>query len=627
MKFQLPNINLQKLEKISQNSAVRSLRRWRYYIALVLGICALLSGIATYLAAANIPPFGDDPKTIISMLNVNLAILILLGAMVIWWFAELWQRRQKGEAGSRIHMTFVGIFAAMALIPTLILAIFSTLLFNLGHQTWFSDQVRTTVYQSLSVTQAYLDEHKQTIRGDVLAMGYDISRYWDKISDDKPKMKKFLNAQMKIRGLSASVIFNSKGEIVSQTDSGEFLTSDPIPKTALDRAKSGQVVVLTSGSVHDDKTVSLKEQTKRTHVRALLRLDDNGKVFLYVGRSISRDVLNHINNVKSAVENYKFLESNRDQIEKTYSLIFVTLSMLLLFAAMGGGFWFASRLVKPVKSLIFSSERLGRGIFSTRVDERDMAGEWSNLGQAFNKMANQIESNQLEIMAMQKQAAWSDVARRVAHEIKNPLTPIQLASERLRRKYLPMIEEDTEKFENCVDTIARQVEDIRRLVNEFSNYAKMPDPEKANHNLTQLCKDIILLHQGEDNTKITFKQDGDDIQLNCDAGQIRESVTNIIRNALQAIEARIAIDPEPAGHIDVMLGQNGNTIILMVEDNGQGLPDLSGDELTKAYVTTRQKGTGLGLSIVKKIMEDHNGEVRLERREDIGSRVLLIFRV
>ncbi len=627
MNIKSPHIKLPKISKKLYAKPLRNLRRWRYYIALILGICALLSGIATYLAAANIPPFGDDPKTILTMLNINLAILMLLGTMVIWWFIELWQRRQQGEAGSRIHLTFIGMFAAMTITPTVILAIFSTLLFNLGQQAWFSDQVRTTVYQSLSVAQAYLDEHKQTIRGDVLAMGYDISRYWEKISGNQVKMRKFLNAQMKIRGLSASVLFNEKGEIIAQTDEGQFLTSDPIPKTALERVKSGQVVVLTSGSIVESRPETLPEKLKKTHVRALLRLDDHGKVFLYVGRSVSPGVVNHINQVKNAVDNYRFLEDNRFQIEQMYTLIFIIISLLLLLAAMGGGFWFSSRLVKPVKSLIESSERLGRGMFATRVDDDEMAGEWSHLGQAFNKMANQIENHQLEIMAMQKQAAWSDVARRVAHEIKNPLTPIQLASERLRRKYLPMITEDKEKFEGCIDTIARQVEDIRRLVNEFSNYAKMPDPEKANHNLTQLCKDIILLHQEENNTRINFKQKDSEIRMECDAGQIREAVTNIIRNALQAIEARVAMQPSPPGKIDVMLGKKGHTIMLVVEDNGQGLPDLKGEELTKAYVTTRQKGTGLGLSIVKKIMEDHNGEVRLERKNDIGSRVLLIFRV
>ena len=234
-----------------------------------------------------------------------------------------------------------------------------------------------------------------------------------------------------------------------------------------------------------------------------------------------------------------------------------------------------------------------------------------------------------DLMSAQRMAAWGDVARRIAHEIKNPLTPIQLSAERLKRRYLKQIKEDPETFSICTDTIIRQVGDIGRMVDEFSSFARMPRPTVQPEDAKELCQQALFL-QRNGNPEIRYVSTLPDhpVPLICDRRQIAQVLTNILKNSAEAIEGREARAGQalPPGEITLALGDDDDTVRIVVEDNGKGLPKEGRERLTEPYMTTRSKGTGLGLAIVKKIMEDHGGNLVLDDREGGGARISLVFR-
>jgi two-component system, NtrC family, nitrogen regulation sensor histidine kinase NtrY len=231
-------------------------------------------------------------------------------------------------------------------------------------------------------------------------------------------------------------------------------------------------------------------------------------------------------------------------------------------------------------------------------------------------------------VSAQRKAAWADVARRIAHEIKNPLTPIQLSAERLRRKYASEVISDPEVFQTCTDTIIRHVEDIGRMVDEFSAFARMPAPVIKEHELRDLCRQTAFM-QSAGRTDIRYTQDLPQGQsyAECDARQLAQALTNLLKNAAEAIDARpVPMDGIlPSGQITMRLYLTDQEVELSVEDNGIGLPVEERNRLTEPYVTTRSKGTGLGLAIVKKIMEDHQGQLLLADRAGGGAIVTLIW--
>ncbi|HRW60458.1 MAG TPA: ATP-binding protein, partial [Defluviicoccus sp.] len=237
------------------------------------------------------------------------------------------------------------------------------------------------------------------------------------------------------------------------------------------------------------------------------------------------------------------------------------------------------------------------------------------------------------LVQAERKAAWADVARRIAHEIKNPLTPIQLASERLRRKYMSEIKTDPATFAACTETIIRQVEDIGRMVDEFSAFARMPRPELKPEDLGELIEKVVFLERNRHREiDIVLALPKERINLVCDGRQVAQALTNVLKNAAEAIVAREpgAAGAPPPGWIGVSLkpeegDAKGLAATIVIEDNGRGLPKENRDRLTEPYVTTHSKGTGLGLAIVKKIMEDHGGELVLEDKEGGGARVMLRF--
>lgn len=711
-------------------------------LAIALAAAAVVSGVATYavMTGSGVAP---APGTVLLLLNLDLALLLVLGAVVARRIVMLWAERRRGLAGSKLHVQLVMLFSALAVAPAIVMALFSALFFNLGVEAWFSHRVKVALNESLAVAQAYIGEHRELIRGDILEVASNINRQAAQLNISPHGFQQLAEAASLVRKLPEVVVFDEQGHILAAVNRTDSHKPAPLPLWALDEARQGEVVIFNPDDA-GGLTAGLSDR-----VRAVVKLEAFDHLFLMVGRYVDPQAIGHYERTNAAVQAYQTIEGQRSGLQITFAMIFVVVAVLLLLAAIWVGLVLANRLARPIAELVGAAERVRSGDLKARVDDAKADGEIGSLSRAFNRMTSQLETQRRELMeanrqlddrrrfteavltgvssgvigldaggrinlpnraasaflsteldamvgqdfrtvvpemaplldaaranserptegqitvfrggrrrsllvrvggqplengavgfvvtfdditeleAAQRKAAWSDVARRIAHEIKNPLTPIQLSAERLKRKYAKEITSDPETFRICTETIVRQVGDIGRMVDEFSSFARMPAPSMREEDLCELIRQTVFLQRNA-RPEITFEThlpaDGP-VRLALDPRQVGQALTNLIKNATEAIDGRVAPDGGelPAGRIAVGLVEQADRTAIVVEDNGKGLPVENRERLTEPYVTTRSKGTGLGLAIVKKIMEDHGGELVLEERPGSGARVSLVF--
>lgn len=710
-------------EKINDLAVRHSIGR---KLLILLGVGATMSVIGTYIMLTQATPFLQKGKLLIFLLSLDFAFLLILAAVVAKHVAALWAERKSDQAGSKLHSRMVAIFSLLAITPTLFIAAFSAVFFNIVIQSWFNERVETAIRESIAVAGAYLGEHQKVISANAEAMAADLAPYVQDFTMDSEMLSQKLTDQVQVRGLDEAIVFNDKADILGRSRFSFFLDLGDFSPSDYMHAKSAPVI-------------HMNEQNDK--VRALVAINPLTNTYLLVGRTVSPTVISRIENAENAAKEYARLEEQGSNIALKFAAIFVGIAILLLLSAVLGGILYANRLAKPVRNWILASDEVCKGNLSVRIPEEE-SDEFSSLTSAFNRMTEQLESQRHDLMlaneqiderrqfteavlggvsagvigldakgnihlinqfasdilhldlhqkigkklikiipeieplfneikeietdfiekqvvlnreghnhtllvqitseragskirgyvvtfdditqlqAAQRKAAWADVARRVAHEIKNPLTPIQLSAERLKRRYSKQISEDVETFQNCVDTIIRQVDRLGQLVGEFSSFARMPAPVLKTENLVPLCKEEIFLQQ-EAHPTISFKfiTDVKSLTFDCDRGQIGQVLTNILKNAVEAIEQKGTSE----GSIEIDLQDSEKKVILTVSDTGIGLPPEGRERLTEPYVTFREKGTGLGLAIVKKIVEDHNGVLSLHDRPGGGAVIQVTF--
>ncbi|MCP1335779.1 sensor histidine kinase NtrY-like [Futiania mangrovi] len=707
-------------------------------LAVAIAIAAPFSGFLTYLVITDATPLGPQPELAVALIVLDVALLVLLAAIIGWRVFQLLMARRAGSAGSQLHIRLVTLFALIAVVPAILVAVFSAITINLGLETWFSTRVRQAVTNSVVVAEAYLDEHRQVIRADALAMATDVNRASNLLHDNPSRFGELVTTQAALRALPEAYVINSRGEIIAQASLAMAMTFDPPPAGAMDRAAEGEVVILTS--------------EEDAQVRALVRLGAFVDAYLYVARFLDPRALDHLRRTRDAVEQYERLESQRSGVQLTLALIYFIFALLVLMTAIWVGLWFSNRLATPVGRLIDAAMRVSEGDLRVRVPEGQPKDEIGGLSNAFNRMTAQLQAQRDELvranrsiddrrrfieavlfgvsagvvgldqggrvevanttackllglppdrllgqrledvapelkdlvrgvrkglrtdlepsdqvrieregtarellvrvttepapdgpagfvvtlddvtrlMAAQRMAAWADVARRIAHEIKNPLTPIQLSAERLKRKYSTQIGEGRAVFEQCTDTIVRQVGDIRHMVDEFSAFARMPKPVMAEENITEVVRQAVFLQQVGD-PQIMFGVIAPDeaVLVQCDQRLISQALVNLLKNAGEAVHARAEQEGQGAGYegkVRVEIVPGDGTVEVRIIDNGTGLPGDLRHRLTEPYVTTRDKGTGLGLAIVEKVMDDHGGTLRVSDAPDgRGASMTLVF--
>ncbi|HEY8964211.1 MAG TPA: PAS domain-containing sensor histidine kinase [Alphaproteobacteria bacterium] len=680
-------------------------------LVLVLIALAFFMGIMTYRAMTPGSIISGDTNTLILFLNIDLVVLLMLIAAVAHRVVALWNSSRKRIAGSALQAKLVWLFSILVAFPAIVTTVFSVGLFYYGIHGWFDQRVRTAVDESLAVAQAYLSEHQQVIRADILGMAADLDRESMPLSNNPRALEKMLEKQSFFRNFSEVIVFNSDHHILAQSGLTLSMEFSPISDDLMERAANGDVAIDTG------------EQDDR--IRALVKLQGYGDgVFLYAGRMVDEKVLAHLDTTKAAVSQYQELSTKSGQIQVTITGIYVVVVLLMMTIAIWFGLALARRLVDPIGVLINAADRLREGDLTARVPEIQGIEELETLGRTFNRMTEEIERQRNELIeankrldyrrrftetvlggvstgimgvdssgivtlanpaagqllkisndrligqklddvlpeslqggkrrgeheisvlrrdgarrrfmirvstelvgetghstvlafdditdlvAAQKSAAWADVARRIAHEIKNPLTPIQLSAERIKRKYLDQLtdENDRDILQKCTDTIVRHVEDIKTMVNAFSGFAKMPEPAPMVFDLLPPVQEVMAL-QSQANPSIDFdmidKTNGT-ARIHADQQLVRQALTNLVQNAADAVEN--TNDPVLA----ITITESDDVIWLGVLDNGPGIPMDKRDAVLEPYVTTKAKGTGLGLAIVKKIAEDHGGRIVMD---------------
>ena len=688
-------------------------------VTLGLAVGALIMGVLTFTVLSDGSPFGPTrPGQVVGLVLAAMAFLLLLFAALAGRLVRVWADRRRGYAGSKLHTRLVVLFSVVAIVPSMLVAGFAALFFNLGIQAWFSDRVRTALDASLLASRAYLAEHQQNIRADAFAMANDLNRAVVLLPEQALTFARVLGTQAGVRGLTEAIVFEPVlGRVIAHAGISAEFQLDPPPPEAIEEARRGEVAVLTG------------DESNRA--RAIIALAPATGLLLMIGRPVDPQVIGHMQRTEAAVEAYDSLDRNRSGLQVTFVMIFAIAALLVLLAAILIGLVLANQLARPIGKLIHAAERVRSGDLSVRVEEGTSDDEVTTLSRAFNRMTNQLAGQRNELMeayrqiderrrftegvlggvsagvigldadgsinlpnrrasellgaeidpavgrhladvvpefaellaaapqdegtataeirigppsarrtllarisaeaqdgrvtgyvltfdditallTAQRQAAWADVARRIAHEIKNPLTPIQLSAERLKRRYLKQITDDPDTFIQCTDTIVRQVGDIGRMVDEFSAFARMPQPVIRPERLNRLLEEALVL-QRHAHAHIAYRLEMPPVEITapCDRRLLSQALTNLLNNAADAIAMRE--DGGANGHIVVTLSTEPDAAMITVTDDGIGLPaGEERDRLAEPYVTHKVKGTGLGLAIVKKIMEDHGGSLALE---------------
>ncbi len=690
---------------------------------------ASLTAIAVWMASSApvSGPVGPPSRTILTLLSLNLALIAALAAAVGWRVLRLIVD-QRRDAGARLHLRFVALFAGAAVAPAVVVALVFGVLVTQGVDSWFSQRVGAVVENSAKVAKSYYRSETNGIRDDMQLMSDDLNRAAPGLKENPVTFNHFLAVQASYHRFLAAYLIDHDGRILARAEVDNPPRYLAPPGDTVQSADTGDLVI------HSFVGADL--------LRAVLKLKGYDDGYLYVVRAVDHGILAHLSEASDAVTAYRDSAANRARIKAAFELAYLETALLVLVGAVWLGIQAANSIAAPVASLVQAADQVASGDLTARVTVDHAPKEIADLAGSFNRMTGDLQAQQAalraagdeaesrrqfietvlagvsagvigldssgavsaanrqalvllglppqgaggaplaeiapeltevaalalqsggdaetevdvtrggetrrlrvrasghmdgdlvltfdditRLVAAQRNAAWKDVARRIAHEIKNPLTPIQLSAERIRRKYRKDIQGDLETFDRCTDTIIRQVGDIGRMVDEFSAFARMPAPKFAEADLTELLRQGVFAQRVADPaTEIELGELPDGVIALCDARMVGQALTNVLKNAGEAVAARRATEPGLKGRIRARLLQDERDLAIEIEDNGVGLPVKNRDRLTEPYVTTREKGTGLGLAIVKRIMEDHGGELMLlDASEPPGARAVLKF--
>lgn len=706
-------------------------RQRRVQNGVTFGLFALgpLLAVATYAVLGSLD-LGASATTLRLVILADLVYILTVATLVLHRVARMVAARRAKSAGSRLHLRLTGVFAVVALVPTVLVAVFATLTVNFALEGWFSDRVQQVVGNSLAAAQAYEEEQREGLRQDAKALAayLNVAKQATFFMSEGNLRQLLTQGQTRVqRGLREAYVIDGAGEIRARGERSYLFDYEQPTPEELQEAR--------------DRGVTVIEDWDNSEFRALVALESYVDRYLYVSRAVDGQILSLLDETKQTVLLYQQLENDRGRLLAEFGLLYLGFAVILILAAIWLGLWFAERLSRPVGRLAGAAQRVGSGDLDVQVREEAGDDEIAMLGRIFNQMTRQLkrqretllENNRqterrrrlfdsvlssvtagvigldaggrvdfinrsaqrlldlagadtldrtlndvvpefvdlfeklqigrletaqeelkldrggryesllvrmsvransdgalegyvvafddvTDLVSAQRMAAWGDVARRIAHEIKNPLTPIQLSAERLKRKFMPVAGDQQEALEQMTDVIIRQTNDLRRIVDEFSKFARMPEPERREEDLTRILRDAVLLQSAaHERTRISADLPQGAILAYLDGTMMSQALTNLLKNAGEAIESRQERDKAaPQGEIRLELEPGDGQVTIRIADNGVGLP-ADRSRLFEPYVTTREKGTGLGLPIVKKIIEEHGGTLTLTDAPPFGT--------
>ena len=378
----------------------------------------------------------------------------------------------------------------------------------------------------------------------------------------------------------------------------------------------------------DDFTEALKglpiiviNSASEDKTSVMIKLTNLIDTYLYISRNIEPSILKYLNETEQAVNFYYSVEDSQTGIKITFAIIYIIVVTLLLFLSTVVAISFATRLTKPIINLINASESISRGELDVKVKYIETDSEFKKLNENFNNMIERLKKQQDKLLTTERYSAWESVARKLAHEIKNPLTPIQLSIDRIREKYSKKISEGNNDFVNYLDTINRQIKDIEKLVNEFSSFARMPSPILKKQNINLIMKRAVDFMKLSLKNEITFINYSDRFYVNVDEDQFYRVFINLIKNSEESLNEKKEKEANFKGKIDIEIRPNNDYIEIILKDNGIGITDTK--KVMTPYFTTKKTGTGLGLPIVNKIINEHSGDFYIVNKKNNGVEIFI----
>jgi two-component system, NtrC family, nitrogen regulation sensor histidine kinase NtrY len=577
------------------------------WIILSSFLCIFM-GIVTFLTFINegFVPLTD--KNLQALLIVDLFLLIVFFSLIFKNFYRFYYAGKKNKKGSQTNLKYISVFSLFTVIPSLVVAIFSLFIFNFGIQKYFDKQITSAVNNSFDVAKNYLAESKENVLSDVILMSVGLNRASNFYYSNSNRFKNIMKSEKLLRRVDDVYLIDSLGNILL-SDVRDINEEFTIPSDEnYNEVLEGQPVFVTNNL-----------QNKTTVMTKLTSLVDT---YLYISRNIDPEILRYLNETEEAVSFYYSVENSQTGIKITFAIIYIIVVTLLLFLSTAIAITFASRLTRPIINLIGASDSISKGALDVKVPDLDIDDEFRQLNQNFNLMIEKLKEQQDKLLATERYEAWETVARKLAHEIKNPLTPIQLSIDSLREKYKNKLQGDTQEFEKYLETINRQIKDIEKLVNEFSNFARMPRPVLRKINIVDLINDSLDFIKMSSKNSINFTNKTEKFFINGDQDQLNRVFINLIKNSEEAFLEKIEKDPNFKGNIDIEISDNNDYINCRIIDNGTGIKDLK--KAMTPYFTTKKTGTGLGLPIVTKIINEHMGTLSIKNKENKTGAIIKI---
>jgi two-component system nitrogen regulation sensor histidine kinase NtrY len=514
----------------------------------------------------------------------------------------------RGSVANRKYIIFFGLFT---LIPSLLIAIFSLFIFSFALEKYFDKKITTAVNNSYEIAKNYLDEKRNKIESEIILIAFDLNKYSELMKTNPSRFQSILNTQRVIRDIDKLHLIDRNGKLIqSATNSPYNKIDDRAIKMVLNDERPLKII-----NTFENKSA------------AVIKLTNYDNTFLYVVKFIDKNISQYLIKSEEAVNFYYTVENQSLGIRISFALIYISLVTLLLFLSITIAIRFSSRFFISINNLISASVSIGKGNLDTKVPEVKADKEMELLNKNFNLMIDKLKYQQEKLLTSERHEAWENVARKLAHEIKNPLTPIQLTIDNLKSKYLENIEDSKKnKYQENLKTIQKQIMQIENLVNEFSDFARMPKPLIKKNNLNEVINENInLLNKIDPDIKIKLINHlSKNSYVNFDYEQFNRLFFNLIKNSIESIQEKLKKDNKIDKNIDIEIRTRRDYIIINLFDTGIGFKNKKTKDLIKPYFTTKEKGTGLGLSIVDKIISDHNGSINFLNQKN-GAKIQVII--
>ena len=580
----------------------------------------ILSSITLFVGFLTFLTFIDRSFIVLNQNNLQYLLILnifLLFLLFVFIFIEIKKSikvdiDRDGLSSNKRYITYFSLFT---LIPSILISIFSLFLFSFALEKYFDKKVTTVVNNSYELAKNYVQEVRNKIEADIVMIAFDTNKSSKFLNDNTNEYLRFLRTQKLIRNVDAiHVIDVNKKLIHSSEESKNYIP--PVDK-ALNLV------------LDDDRPLKIINAPENISA-AIMRLQSFEDRFLYVIKFLDKDISNYLTQSQEAISFYYTVEERSTGIKISFALIYIIIVTLLLFVSITIAIRFSARFFRSINNLILASTEIGHGNLNIKVPEIKTDKDMEILNKNFNLMTDKLKNQQEKLIINERHEAWENLARKLAHEIKNPLTPIQLTIDKIKSKYLTQVsEKEHDNFKNNLKIINNQIKQIENLVNEFSDFARMPKPILQNNDLIKILNENIKLLSEIDKTiQIRLLKSNEEIIFNCDKEQLSRVFFNLIKNSIESIQQKSENMPNFEKKLSIEILLKNDHIKLILVDNGIGFEKLKNNikDILNPYFTTKKNGTGLGLSIVNKIINDHNGELNFLSIPN-GAKVEILFKL